>query len=181
MIIFLSILFSINLFANVLPDGLLKDLDRKKVNLLNFIDGDAAIINFWFLACEPCKKEMIYLSKYNLKYSKYGFKVISINIDNSRTLNKVKPFVKSQDYSFPVFLDPKSLYFRKSGAKVCPYLLVINDNGDIISRHSGYNPGDEVKLEHEIVSMLYNKIIADTTLTDSSIIKILNIVKPDKR
>ena len=178
MIKLLFILLSFNLFADLLPSGQLKDLDKKKINLIDVVDGDAAVINFWFLACEPCKKEMKYLSQYNSKYSKYGFKVISINTDNARTLNKVKPFVKSQDYSFPVLLDPKSLYFRKIGAKLCPYLLVVNNKGEIVNRHSGYNPGDEIKLEHEIVSLIYSEISSDTSLTDSSIIKILEKVKP---
>jgi len=178
---YLSILLTFNLFAGSLPNGALKDLDKKKVDLLEVIDGDATIINFWFLACEPCKKEMKYLSQYNSKYSKYGFKVVSINTDNARTLNKVKPFVKSQDYSFPVLLDPKSLYFRKIGAKLCPYLLVVNNNGEIVNRHSGYNPGDEIKLEHEIVSLIYSEISLDTTLTDSSIIRILDKVRVDKK
>ena len=174
----LFILLSFNLFADLLPNGQLKDLDKKKVDLIDVVGGEAAVINFWFLACEPCKKEMKYLSQFNSKYSKYGFKVISINTDNARTLNKVKPFVKSQDYSFPVLLDPKSLYFRKIGAKLCPYLLVVNNKGEIVNRHSGYNPGDEIKLEHEIVSLIYSEISSDTSLTDSSIIKILEKVEP---
>ena len=169
------------LFSESLPNGQLKTLNKKKVDLYDMIDGNYAVINFWFLACEPCKKEMIYLSEYNSKYSKYGFKVLSVNTDNARTLNKVKPFVNSQDYSFPVLLDPKSLFFRKVGAKVCPYLIVVNNEGEIISRHSGYNPGDEIKLEQEIVSMMYSEISSDTTLTDSSIINILNIVKPSSK
>ena len=175
------LLLSFNLYAESLPNGQLKSIDKKKIDLLDTIDGSYAVINFWFLACEPCKKEMLYLSDFNLKYSKYGFKVLSVNTDNSRTLNKVKPFVNSQNYSFPVLLDPKSLYFRKVGAKVCPYLLVVNDKGEIINRHSGYNPGDEIKLEQEIVSMMYSEISSDTTLTDSSIINILNIIKPSNR
>ncbi len=174
----LIILLSFNLFADLLPNGQLKDLDKNKIDLIDVVGGEAAVINFWFLACEPCKKEMKYLSQFNSKYSKYGFKVISINTDNARTLNKVKPFVKSQDYSFPVLLDPKSLYFRKIGAKLCPYLLVVNNKGEIVNRHSGYNPGDEIKLEHEIVSLIYSEISSDTSLTDSSIIKILEKVEP---
>ena len=76
------ILLSFSLFADSLPNGLLKDLDKKKIDLFEIIDGNTTVINFWFLACEPCKKEMVYLSDYNVKYSKYGFKVLSIkNLD----------------------------------------------------------------------------------------------------
>ena len=39
---------------------------------------------------------------YNKKYNKYGFKVVSVNTDNSRTFSRVKPFVNSQKYSFKV-------------------------------------------------------------------------------
>ena len=70
--------------------------------------------------------------------------------------------------------DPKSLFFRKTGGQICPYLILVDDTGNIINKHIGYNPGDEIKLEGEIVNMLINQIKSDTTLVDSSIIKIIN-------
>ena len=157
-----------------LPNHYLKDLDNNKRNIYDFLNDGPAAISFWFLACEPCKKEMVYLDEYNQKYAKYGFKVVSINTDNSRTFNRVKPFVNSKKYSFTVLSDPKSLFFRKTGGQICPYLILVDDTGNIINKHIGYNPGDEIKLEGEIVNMLINQIKSDTTLVDSSIIKIIN-------
>ena len=49
---------------------------------------------------------------FNKKYAEDGFKVISINTDNSRTLSRVKPYVNSQKYSFTILNDPKSLFFN---------------------------------------------------------------------
>ena len=86
----------------MLPEGFLKDIDNKKRNIYEFIEDGPVAISFWFLACQPCIKEMVYLNEYNQKYSKYGFKVVSINTDNSRTMNKVKPFINSKKYSFTV-------------------------------------------------------------------------------
>jgi len=163
-----------------IPNHFLKDLNNKKRSINEFISDGPVAINFWFLACEPCKKEMKYLSEYNQKYAKYGFKVLSINTDNSRTINRVKPFVNSQKYTFEVLSDPKSLYFRKIGGKICPTLLLVNQNGDIINKHIGYNLGDEIKLEHEIIEMLLPEIKSDTTLTDSTILNFLDILKSDK-
>ena len=97
---------------NLLPKAMLKDLDNNKIDVYDFLQDGPLIINFWFLACEPCKKEMIYLDRYNQKYSKYGFKILSVNTDNSRTFSRVKPFVNSKKYSFTVLSDPKSLFFR---------------------------------------------------------------------
>ena len=153
------ILIFVVLIANVfaedkLPDTFLKDLNGKKVSVHDYLDGGPLLISFWFLACEPCKKEMKFLDEYHQKYSESGFKVLSINTDNSRTINRVKPFVKSKKYTFPILNDPKSLFFRKLGGKVCPYTVLVDHEGNIIKKHSGYNPGDEVKLEKEIKDMI---------------------------
>tara|TARA_B110000438_G_C15541132_1_gene532827 strand:+ start:125 stop:691 length:567 start_codon:yes stop_codon:yes gene_type:complete len=170
-ILFFTLIFS---EYEKIPNHFLKDLNKNKRNIHEYIENGPVAINFWFLACEPCKKEMLYLSDFNVKYSKYGFKVLSINTDNSRTMNRVKPFVKSQKYSFEILSDPKSLFFRKSGGQICPYLLLVDSDGNIINKHMGYNPGDEIKLEKEIVELLLPQINSDTTLVDTSIIKILD-------
>ena len=165
-----SFIFSEN---EMLPNHFLKDLDNNKRNIYEFIEEGPAAISFWFLACEPCKKEMVYLDEYNQNYAKYGFKVVSVNTDNSRTFNRVEPYVNSKKYSFTVLSDPKSLFFRKVGAPFCPYLILVDETGHIINKHAGYNPGDEIKLEKEIVALLSISIKEDTTLTDSSIIMLL--------
>ena len=51
---------------------------------------------------------------------------------------------------------------------------MVDQEGNIINKHIGYNPGDEIKLEKEIVGMLLNDIKLDTTLTDTNIIKLLD-------
>ena len=173
-------LFSL-IFSNEskLPQTFLKDLDNKKVDIYQFLDDGPMLINFWFLACEPCKKEMKYLDIYNKKYNKYGFKVVSVNTDNSRTFSRVKPFVNSKKYSFKVLSDPKSSFFRKLGGQQCPYAVLFDQEGNVINKHIGYNPGDEIKLEKEIISVLSNRISSDTTKVDSSIIILLEQIKKD--
>ena len=165
-IILLIFSISFSLSQEKLPETFLKDLNGKKVNVHDIWDEGPMAISFWFLACEPCKKEMKFLDEYNKKYYDQGFKVLSINTDNSRTINRVKPFVKSKKYSFTVLNDPKSLFFRKMGGKICPFLVLVDSQGNIINKHTGYNPGDEVKLELEIQNML-NSTKIDTALFDS--------------
>ena len=109
-----------------LPDQQLKDLDKKRVSMHSLVEGRPTLISFWFLACEPCKKEMKYLDEFNEKYSDTGFQVISINTDGSRALSSVKPFVESKKYSFKVLSDPKSLYQRKLKGNSCPYTVMVD-------------------------------------------------------
>ena len=94
------------------------------------------------------------LDKIHVKYSDKGFEVVSINIDNTRSMSKVKSYVNSQKYSFTVLSDPRAELFRKMGAKVMPFVLIADSTGEIINRHVGYNPGDEKELEKEILHLL---------------------------
>jgi len=144
-----------------LPDAILKDLDNKKVSISDIVESRPTLISFWFLACEPCKKEMKYLDEFNMKYADSGFQVISINTDGSRALSSVEPFVDSKKYSFKVLSDPRSKYQRKLKGTSCPFTVIVDHNGNIISRHVGFNSGDEEKLEKEILQLI-NNAQADT-------------------
>ena len=139
-----------------LPDAILKDLDNKKVSISDIIESGPTLISFWFLACEPCKKEMKYLDQFNKKYAESGFQVISINTDGSRALSSVEPFVDSKKYSFKVLSDPRSRYQRKLKGTSCPFTVMVDHKGNIISRHIGFNLGDEKKLEEEIIQLINN-------------------------
>ena len=140
--------------TNHLPNMKLKDLKNKRQELSQYYNDGPILINIWNLACEPCKKEMKELDKLNIKYGPQGFEVVSINIDNTRSMSKVKSYVNSQKYSFTVLSDPKAEFFRKMGGKVMPFVIIADSTGKIINRHVGYNPGDEIRLEKEILHIL---------------------------
>ena len=161
----LLILFTYNWAGTQhLPKMKLKDLNNKRQELSQYYSDGPILMNFWNLACEPCKKEMKELDKLHLKYEKQSFKVVSINIDNTRSMSKVKSYVNSQKYSFTVLSDPKAELFRKMGAKVMPFVIIADSTGEIINRHVGYNPGDEKELEKEILHLLaVPEIQADTS------------------
>ena len=151
----LLILFTYNWAGTQhLPKMKLKDLNNKRKELSQYYSDGPILLNFWNLACEPCKKEMKELDKLNIKYRDLGFDYVSINIDNPRSMSKVKSYVNSQKFSFTVLSDPRAELFRKMGGKVMPFVIITDSTGAVINRHVGYNPGDEKKLEKEILYLL---------------------------
>ena len=152
----LLVLFSSIVVAdeNKLSSFKLKDFNNKRVDLSTMYQDGPAAINVWNMSCEPCKKEMKYLNDFHIKYQDEGFKFISINIDSPRGMSKVKSYVKSMKWEFPLLSDPRAEFFRKTGGSVMPYLLLVNKDGSIFKRHVGFNPGDEVNLESEIIEMI---------------------------
>ena len=151
--LFTTVAFSVEI-KNKLPESSLKNLKGKSTKISSFLEDGPILINFWATWCAPCIKEMKYLDKFNKTYSDSGFQVVSINTDTPRSLSKVKSFVKSRGYSFNILLDPKSEYIRKTGGNILPYVLLVNSDGTIFKRHMGYNPGDEITLEKEILEMI---------------------------
>ena len=172
MIFLLSFIWS---GSSHLPKINLKDLNNKRQSLDQYYDSGPLLLNFWNLACEPCKKEMKELDKIYLKYRENGFEYVSINIDSPRSMAKVKSFVKSQKYSFTVLSDPKAALFRKMGGKVMPFVIIVDSSGTIINRHIGYNPGDEKELEKEIQHLL----LISESISDSAQVK-SNLPKSDE-
>ena len=161
--------------SSYLPKINLKDMKNKKQNLSQYYNKGPILINFWNLACEPCKKEMKELDKIYIKYAKDGFEVVSINIDNTRSMSKVKSYVNSQNYAFTVLSDPRAELFRKLGGREMPYVIIGDSTGKIINRHVGYNPGDEKQLEKEVLSLLNMQTILNDSIKidiDTSISKI---------
>jgi len=149
-------IFTTTVFANKtkLPNVKLKNMDKKKVNMTSLSDEGPIVINFWNLACEPCKKEMKFLNQFHNKYKENGFQVYSVNMDTPRSMSKVKSYIKSAGFDFTVLSDPRSESFRKLGGKAMPLLLLVNKDGSIFKRHTGYNPGDEIALEKEIKELI---------------------------
>ena len=137
-----------------LPKMKLKDLNNKRQELSQYYSDGPILMNFWNLACEPCKKEMKELDKLHLKYEIQGFDVVSINIDNTRNMSKVKSYVNSQKYAFTVLSDPRAELFRKIGGKVMPFVIIADSVGEIVNRHVGDKLGDEKELEKEILHLL---------------------------
>tara|TARA_B100001123_G_C14985135_1_gene897258 strand:- start:9 stop:539 length:531 start_codon:yes stop_codon:yes gene_type:complete len=137
-----------------IPNVKLKSLDNKKFELLEVCKDSYVLFNFWNMSCEPCKKEMKFLNEFHEQYSDFGFKVVSINIDQPRSMAKVKKYVKSSKYSFEVFQDPSQQVFKKMGGSIMPFVVIADNKNVIINKHIGYNPGDEKALKEEIETLI---------------------------
>ncbi len=142
------------LMAQSVPNLQLTGVDRSGVQIEQYLQDGPVMINFWSLSCAPCKREMKFLDQFSAEYDSLGFEVISINVDTPKSLGRVRSYVRSNDFAFPVFLDPRQEIFRKFGGRVLPYSIFVNPDGSIRTKHVGYAPGDEKGYETTIRAML---------------------------
>ena len=82
--------------------------------------------------------------------------LLGISTDSEKSVAKVKPFIKTKNYTFTVLLDTNSEVARSYYARAVPYTVIIDQNGNIVYSHIGYKKGDELIVK-EIIGKLVKK------------------------
>ena len=80
----------------------------------------------------------------------YDLELLAITIDNARALPKVRPMVQTKGWEYTVLSDVNEDLKRALNFQTVPMTFLLDQSGNIVYTHSGYNPGDEYELEEEI-------------------------------
>jgi peroxiredoxin len=83
-------------------DFTLADITGKAWNLKD-LRGKVVLVNFWATWCPPCRKEMPDLEALYKRFKDQGLVILSISDEDA---DKVRPFVKQMNVTYPVLLDP---------------------------------------------------------------------------
>lgn len=134
-----------------LPSSEIKTLDGDTTTLQEISkENDLIVVSLWATWCVPCKKELDAINDVYIDWQdETNVKVYAISVDDSRTVNRVKPLVNGKAWDFTILLDTNNDLKRELGASTVPLTLIIK-NGKIVHRHSGYTPGSEDDLYEEI-------------------------------
>ena len=132
------------------PNFVLENLDGDYIELSEVIGNAPILLSFWATWCKPCHEEMKYIQELFDEYESEGLVVFAISTDNEKSVSKVKPFVKTRDYSFEVLYDTNNETARDYYVITVPHTIIIDKKGNIVYSHAGYIKGDEIKLKEEI-------------------------------
>ena len=130
------------------PSVDLKKLDRKTFNTSEINNnGKPILISFWATWCKPCIKELIaYDENYVDWQEETGVKIIIISIDDSKSIDRVAPFVNGRAWEFDAYLDENSDFKRAMNVINVPHSFLFDGKGKLVWQHTSYAQGDEDEL-----------------------------------
>ena len=130
----------------VLQALVLPDLDGNNVSLGSYLGEGPLVLDFWATWCKPCLLAMPELQALYTELAPRGLRVVGINEDGPRNAAKVRPFLQTNGYTFPVLLDLNREVQRRLQAIALPTTLVFDQNGVLLHSSFGYRPGETAKL-----------------------------------
>jgi peroxiredoxin len=121
-------------------DFSLLDLDGNSVHLSDY-KGKTVLINAWATWCPPCRAEMPDLEHFYQLQKDNDFVILAINAGD--TLEQAQGFVRSNNLSFPVLLDPDVRTLEALGITGFPTSILIDPDGIVKYIHIGmFRPSD---------------------------------------
>jgi peroxiredoxin len=155
-IVVLILLTSSRIFAQFYTDFTAEDINGNEIKLSSFVDKGPVMLGFWRSWCSSCKEEQRNMQILYEKYKQTGYSYIGVNIDNQKSVSKVKSYVTTMGFTFPVILDTDKKIFEMYGGseEAVPYSLIISKEKKVLHTHLGYKSGDEKMIEDEIKEAL---------------------------
>jgi peroxiredoxin len=131
------------------PDVTLTDLSGRGVKLSSW-RGQVVVLNFWYVACEPCRLEMPALERDYLDQRANGVVVLGVNTaDDAATIQQ---FTSKLGITYPIVRDPDLHATSAFRLAATPTTFVIDRAGVI--RYKFVGPLDRATLAKDLTVLV---------------------------
>jgi thiol-disulfide isomerase/thioredoxin len=132
----------------------LPDLDGTPVALASVLGKGPIVLDFWATWCKPCLAALPELNALYAEFAPRGLQVVGINEGGQRNAAKVKPFVKTHAFAFPVLLDLNRETQSRLNVAVLPTTLLLDAQGKVVHTIFGFRQGEIAALRAQIEPLL---------------------------
>ncbi len=113
--------------------------EGKKITTVD-LKGKIVLLNFFATWCGPCRQELPRLQKelWDTLGKRSDFEIMVLAREEG--WDKLDPFMKNNNYTFPVFPDLNRKVFSLFADQSIPRNVLLNKEGKIIYQSIGYTP-----------------------------------------
>lgn len=115
--------------------------------------GKVVLLDFWGVACPPCKIQMPILQRWHKQYGGRGMVVIGIEAMGTET-NAIRKALKERGVTYPVASDTRNWLMTLYNVTAHPTTILIDPAGKIVHIEVGYVRGDEKEIEKRLLPLL---------------------------
>ena len=144
-IIALSLMAMLLLANDVMPDFRLPNMEGKNVSLESLLGKGPVLIDFWADYCAPCKTAMPYLDELAKAYPELT--VVLVSIDAPKAQMRAKNYLKGKNLEFTALFDADKSLAKRLNVGTPPHSFILNNAGEILYSHVGFEPGMEKEYE----------------------------------
>lgn len=105
---------------------------------LAHLKGKVVLIDFFYKSCHPCMKALPLLQKLHEKYKDQGLVVIGIDPIDNKIEDDMTNFLAKRGVTYPVLFSTRELS-KQYSVSAYPTIYILDKEGKIIHRHSGYS------------------------------------------
>lgn len=126
-----------------------KDIQGNKKSL-NSLKGKIIILNFWFIECKPCVREIPELNNLVKKYKNDNVEFIGFSGNGSMQINS---FLKEQDFLYNIVPNSKSV-IKDYRISSYPTNIIIDQNAKVVYVTKGLKSTTVNEIEEVIKSLI---------------------------
>lgn len=134
------------------PKCLLKQWESDAPTHLDAWRGQVIYLDFWASWCGPCAQSFPFMNVLHRDYGARGLKVLAVNMDENS--QDARDFLRDHPVEFQIAADSEAQCAEAFQVKAMPSSYVIDRDGTIVLRHSGFHTGDEARLRQAVEAAL---------------------------
>lgn len=134
--------------GDVLSDFTIHTTDGQEIEIES-LRGKVVHLNFFATWCSPCLKELAVIED-KLLNDLEGKDFYFVSIGRDHFQKDIQKFKDKKGYNFPMAYDTQRIAFTEFSEKGIPLNVIINKNGKIIFKETGYSPKGMNQMKRKI-------------------------------
>lgn len=101
--------------------------------------GKVVLLDFWATWCGPCRESLPHTQELSQSADVKAGKLVVLTINMAESESDVRAFLKQNNYTFDVMLDPQGAVANQYGVEFIPNFVILDKTGKVTFQQSGVN------------------------------------------